>query len=60
MLLDTNVIIWLLMEPERLGAKTRRLLEQTEKLSISVATQYEIALKERLGKLEASRTSRSV
>jgi PIN domain nuclease of toxin-antitoxin system len=52
MLLDTNVIIWMLTAPERFGNTTRRLLEQTEKLNVSVATQYEIAIKERLGRFE--------
>lgn len=50
MLLDTNVIIWLLTRPEAFGSKTRNLLKYTEKLHVSAATQYEIAIKERLGR----------
>ncbi len=52
MLLDTNVIIWMLTEPERLGKIARQIIEHTEKLSTSIVTQYEIAAKERLGRFE--------
>lgn len=52
MLLDTNVLIWLLTQPDRLGAQTKRILNYTEDLYISIVSQYEIAIKERLGKFK--------
>ncbi len=52
MLIDTNVLIWMLTNPERFGSKTRHALEHTPKLNVSIISQYEIAIKERLGRFE--------
>ena len=52
MLIDTNVIIWMLTSPDRFGKETQHILEFTQKIYISIASQYEIAIKERLGRFE--------
>lgn len=52
LLLDTNVILFALMEPERIPAHVRRMIEdpRTECVA-SVVSLYEIGLKTALGKL---------
>ena len=52
-LLDTHVWLWWYLEPERLEAKTLRLLEDGgAELFFSAASIWEIAIKYRLGKLK--------
>ncbi|MDK1009490.1 MAG: type II toxin-antitoxin system VapC family toxin [Actinomycetota bacterium] len=51
-LLDTQVWLWLLTRPERLGPKTLSLLEnERNDMFLSSASSWEIAIKYRLGKL---------
>jgi PIN domain nuclease of toxin-antitoxin system len=51
-LLDTHCLLWMLSEPNKLGPKTQRLLDDSAtKLSISTASHYEIAIKYSIGKL---------
>ena len=51
-LLDTHVVLWALMEPERLSSKARRTIEAMEtELWISAASAWELAIKFRAGKL---------
>jgi PIN domain nuclease of toxin-antitoxin system len=51
-LLDTEVWLWSLSEPDRLNAKTRNLLARgAEELFLSAASSWEIAIKFALGKL---------
>ena len=51
-LLDTEVWLWSLAEPDRLNAKTRNLLARgDEELFLSAASSWEIAIKFALGKL---------
>lgn len=52
LLLDTHTLIWALMEPERLGARTRELLtDPAVPRWVSAATAYEIGLLWRSGKV---------
>lgn len=52
-LLDTQVWLWLLTRPERLGPKALLFLENGEnELFLSAASAWEIAIKYRLGKLQ--------
>jgi PIN domain nuclease of toxin-antitoxin system len=52
-LLGTHVWLWWYLEPERLAAKTLRLLEDgAAELSFSTASVWEIAIKYRLGRLK--------
>jgi len=51
-LLDTHVWLWMVAEPERLRASTRRLLSAREnELLLSAASAWEMAIKYRIGKL---------
>jgi PIN domain nuclease of toxin-antitoxin system len=51
-LLDTEVWLWSLSEPDRLNTKTRRLLaDGTQEIYLSAASSWEIAIKSALGKL---------
>jgi PIN domain nuclease of toxin-antitoxin system len=52
-LLDTHVLIWALIDPQRLAATTRRLLEDPEnEILFSSASIWEIAIKISLGRAD--------
>lgn len=52
-LIDTNVFIWWLEEPEKLSNKARELISDSKNdIIISVASLWEMAIKTRLGKLK--------
>jgi PIN domain nuclease of toxin-antitoxin system len=54
LLLDTQVLLWCLAEPDRLSRKTRRRIESaTERVLVSVVSAWEIEVKRALGKLTA-------
>lgn len=56
LLLDTHVFLWALMEPDKLSAKVRDLLENPgNELLVSSASAWEISTKCRLGKLTVSK-----
>jgi PIN domain nuclease of toxin-antitoxin system len=51
-LLDTQIFLWALAEPKRLGEKTKSLLKNQEhQLYFSAASSWEISIKAGLGKL---------
>lgn len=51
-LLDTHVLLWALMQPDRLSDPVRRwLLDPATNVLVSSASAWEIATKHRLGKL---------
>lgn len=51
-LLDTQVWLWMLAAPERLGERARRLAEEPgSELLLSAASSWEIAIKHALGRL---------
>ena len=52
-LLDTQVMLWWLLDDRRLGAESRQLLASRPCL-VSVASIWEVAIKHRIGKLEVS------
>ena len=52
-LLDTQVMLWWLLDDPRLGEKSRELLASKPCL-VSVASIWEVAIKHRIGKLEVS------
>ena len=52
-LLDTQVMLWWLLDDPRLGAKSRELLASRPCL-VSVASIWEVAIKHRIGKLAVS------
>ena len=52
-LLDTQVMLWWLLDDPRLGADARELLTLNPCV-VSVASIWEVAIKHRIGKLEVS------
>ena len=52
-LLDTQVMLWWLLDNPRLGAEPRQILASRPCL-VSVASIWEVAIKHRIGKLEIS------
>ncbi|MBD1874760.1 type II toxin-antitoxin system VapC family toxin [Nodosilinea sp. FACHB-131] len=54
LLLDTHTLIWFLDNDIRLPASTRRQIETTPAVSVSVASLWEIAIKANIGKLDLS------
>jgi PIN domain nuclease of toxin-antitoxin system len=50
-LLDTHVFLWLQTEPERLGAQFAVVQDERNRLLLSAASSWEIAIKHGLGRL---------
>lgn len=54
-LLDTNALLWLVAEPERLGPRALDTLsDPATELFVSAASAWEVAIKTRLGRLDGS------
>ena len=54
LLIDTHVLLWSLAEPERLDAEAQRILaDPHNEVLVSIVCLWEIALKKRIGKLQA-------
>jgi len=51
LLLDTHVFLWLLAEPERLGAQLALVEDPAVELLVSAVSSWEIAIKHGLGRL---------
>ena len=52
-LLDTNVLLWLLADPDRIDSQARATLAETRVvLYLSAASAWEVAIKVALGKLD--------
>lgn len=55
-LLDTNALLWWLLDSEKLSKKARQAVSTPERaLHVSAATGCELATKVRIGKLEEAR-----
>jgi PIN domain nuclease of toxin-antitoxin system len=52
-LLDTHIVCWQYYEPQRLPEMARRLMVNADAVYVSSATVWEIAIKARLGKINA-------
>ena len=50
-LIDTHVLLWLLSETDKLSTTAKRILQE-ENLCVSMASLWEIAIKQSNGKLE--------
>ena len=50
-IIDTHILLWLLSEPEKLTATAKKILREDE-LYISMASLWEIAIKQSNGKLD--------
>ena len=56
LLLDTHVLLWALLEPQKLSPELRNALEDSDTtLVVSAASAWEISTKWRLGKLQHAR-----
>src|ERR1700710_2057491 len=53
LLLDTHVFLWAVTANRRLKTSTRELLSRADAVYVSAASIWEIAIKARLGKIEA-------
>jgi PIN domain nuclease of toxin-antitoxin system len=51
LLLDTNALLWLLAGDDRLGAHSRDAVAHAQRVVVSVASLWEIAIKVSIGKL---------
>ncbi|WAC57847.1 type II toxin-antitoxin system VapC family toxin [Gordonia sp. SL306] len=52
-LLDTNALLWLVSEPDKISGPAREVLaDQANDLLVSAASAWEIAIKTRLGRLD--------
>jgi PIN domain nuclease of toxin-antitoxin system len=52
MLLDTQVVLWLLQDSDRLGSEARSALVADPDPVVSTASLWEVAIKRRTGKVE--------
>jgi len=52
-LLDTHVFLWAVAGSSKLKAPARRLIEEAEEVHVSSASIWEVAIKSRLGKIDA-------
>jgi PIN domain nuclease of toxin-antitoxin system len=53
LLLDTHVFLWAVAGSAELKSPVRRTMERAEQIYVSAASIWEIAIKARLGKIEA-------
>lgn len=53
LLLDTHIVVWAVEDSPRLEPAARRLIESASEVYVSAASLWEIAIKSRLGKIEA-------
>jgi PIN domain nuclease of toxin-antitoxin system len=51
LLLDTNVLLWLLGDDDRLGQSARRAIQDAQEIAVSEASLWEISIKISIGKL---------
>lgn len=53
LLLDTHVFLWAVAGSTKLKPATRRLIEAADEVYVSAASIWEVAIKSRLGKIDA-------
>jgi len=53
LLLDTQIVIWLLDDADHLGPNARRSIGAADTVFVSAATSWEVAIKRSVGKLSA-------
>lgn len=53
LLLDTHIFCWSFYEPPRISRETRELMNGAEEVFVSSASIWEVAIKSRLGKMDA-------
>jgi PIN domain nuclease of toxin-antitoxin system len=61
LLLDTHILLWVLEADPHLSSKASELIRNTEnEVFVSTASLFEIAIKIKLGKLDAQRTTSEI
>lgn len=50
-IIDTHILLWLLSEPEKLSEQAKKILQEDD-LCVSMASLWEIAIKQSNGKLD--------
>ncbi len=53
LLLDTHIFLWAVAGAPQLKTASRRIIQQADEVYVSAASFWEIAIKSRLGKIEA-------
>jgi len=53
LLVDTHIFCWWFYEPERLSAEATQVMRDAEEVFVSSASIWEVAIKARLGKIQA-------
>jgi PIN domain nuclease of toxin-antitoxin system len=53
LLIDTHIFCWTFYEPKRISFETRVLMNQAEEVYVSSVSIWEVAIKVRLGKMDA-------
>ncbi len=56
LLLDTPIVLWALAGHVRLPSEAKRLIKAADAVYVSAASVWEVAIKQRLGKIEVSPT----
>ena len=56
-LLDTCTLIDMLFYPRQLSIKARSILEETNEIAVSIASFWEVMIKQQIGKLGIKQTS---
>ncbi len=54
LLIDTQIFIWSVLDSELLCSKARRIMLDADRIYVSAATIWEIAIKSKIGKLEGN------
>lgn len=54
LLIDTQILLWLMQSDSRLNAKARTMIANASEVFVSSASIWEIAIKWKLGKIEES------
>ena len=55
-LLDTHTLLWSCFDDSKLSQKAKKKIETTEKVFVSIASFWEVAIKQSIGKLTIDRT----
>ena len=59
-LLDTNALVYVLCAPEKLSDEARRIAHEEDDLWVSIASLWEIAIKQSLGKIHLAHSMQDV
>ena len=51
-MLDTHTLLWAFFKKDNIPDSTQKLIEETEKVYVSIASLWEISIKQSIGKLD--------